>query len=329
MRSAPPSRFRPTPGLLLLAALALLSAACSRHREQAQPGGATPQAAVADGYALLRRNDIDGLYRHALPPADYAAMRARWGLRTNASEFTPAERAQFARVMAMLTAPGAQQLLWLQLKPRLQRVRARERAQIPIMVGMLRTMAETGVRQSTRLAPDEKVQALKALAALGGWAARTDWLDPARVEKVLGVLVGTAQAMPFRTLDQALALPYVPAMQALGRLWSGFKQALAVYGLSIDVILDTARIEVLSDDGNVAVVRTTFDVLGTPIVRENTLIRQDGRWYDRATLLHWRQVLARPAAPATAGSAAAPAVSRSVAPAPVPPAHAPAAAASR
>jgi len=70
-----------TPLRALLLTLALLAlAACSRHAEEVTPGGDTPQAAVADGYKLLRDNDIDGLYRHALPPADYAAC-ARAGVR--------------------------------------------------------------------------------------------------------------------------------------------------------------------------------------------------------------------------------------------------------
>jgi len=131
----------------------------------------------------------------------------------------------------------------------------------------------------------------------------------------VGVLTATAQKMSFRTLNEALSMPYPEAMKDVGHLWSGVKQALDVYGLSIDTILDTAQIKVLSDDGNVAVVRTTFDVLGTPVTRDSTLIRQDGRWYDRDTLLHWRAVLAEPAVAASVAkpaSTAAPASAASV-----------------
>ncbi len=294
--------------LLLLALLAL--AACSRHAEETQPGGSTPQAAVADGYKLLRDNDIDGLYRHALPPADYAAMRARWGQGRDLSQFSPADRAQFAKMMTLLSAPGAQQLLWVEIKPKLLQARKNYQARLPAMLGMLRTMADTGVQRSTTLTGAEKVQALTALGVLSAWAEKTDWLNPDKVYQVLGVLTSTAQKMSFHTLNEALSMPYPEAMRDVGHLWSGVKQALDVYGLSVDTILDTAQIKVLSDDGNVAVVRTTFDVLGTPVTRDNTLIKQDGRWYDRDTLLHWRAVLAKPAASASVArpaSAVAPA----------------------
>jgi hypothetical protein len=294
--------------LLLLALLAL--AACSRHAEETQPGGSTPQAAVADGYKLLRDNDIDGLYRHALPPADYAAMRARWGQGRDLSQFSPSDRAQFAKMMTLLSAPGAQQLLWVEIKPKLLQARKNYQARLPAMLGMLRTMADTGVQRSTTLTGAEKVQALTALGVLSAWAEKTDWLNPDKVYQVLGVLTSTAQKMSFHTLNEALSMPYPEAMRDVGHLWSGVKQALDVYGLSVDTILDTAQIKVLSDDGNVAVVRTTFDVLGTPVTRDNTLIKQDGRWYDRDTLLHWRAVLAKPAASASVArpaSAVAPA----------------------
>ena len=299
------------PSRVLLLLLALLTlAACSRHAEETQPGGSTPQAAVADGYKLLRDNDIDGLYRHALPPADYAAMRARWGQGRNLSQFSPADRAQFAKMMTLLSAPGAQQLLWVEIKPKLLQARKNYQARLPAMLGMLRTMADTGVQRSTVLTGAEKVQALTALGVLSNWAGKTDWLNPDKVYQVLGVLTSTAQKMSFHTLNEALSMPYPEAMRDVGHLWSGVKQALDVYGLSVDTILDTAQIKVLSDDGNVAVVRTTFDVLGTPVTRDNTLIKQDGRWYDRDTLLHWRAVLAKPAASASVArpaSAVAPA----------------------
>ncbi|MHB1617531.1 MAG: hypothetical protein ACYC97_11570 [Metallibacterium sp.] len=305
-----------TPLRALLLTLALLAlAACSRHAEEVTPGGGTPQAAVADGYKLLRDNDIDGLYRHALPPADYAAMRARWSRDRNLSQFSPADRAQFARMMTLLSAPGAQQLLWVEMKPRLLRARQRYQARLPAMLGMLRTMADTGVQRSTQLTAAEKAQALTALGVLSAWAEKTDWLSPDKVYQALGVLTATAQKMSFRTLNEALSMPYPEAMKDVGHLWSGVKQVLDVYGLSIDTILDTAQIKVLSDDGNVAVVRTTFDVLGTPVTRDSTLIRQDGRWYDRDTLLHWRAVLAEPAAAASVAkpaSTAAPASAASV-----------------
>ena len=145
------------PRTLLLALAVALLASCSRHKAEVAPGGASPQAAVADGYRLLRDNDLDGLYRHALPPADYAAMRARWGQGRNLDAYTPAQRAQFDKMMAVLSAPGAQQLLWMEMKPKLAAARKQYRQQLPAMVGMLRTMADTGVERSARLSPDEKV----------------------------------------------------------------------------------------------------------------------------------------------------------------------------
>lgn len=322
-----PAARRPTRPILLLAMLlALLAlAACSHRAEETQPGGATPESAMADSYKLLRDNDIDGLYRHALPPAEYAAMRARWGKDRDLSKFAPDERAQFDRMMAVLTAPGADTLLWAELKPKLAAARSQYQARLPTMIGMLQTMADTAVQRSTDLSVEEKTQAGKALDAIGTWAGKTDWLDPDKVHQVLGVVTATASKMDFRTLEQAMTLPYGKSMQDIGYAWSGIKQALAVYGLSVDGILDSAKIKVLSNDGNVAVVQTTFDVLGTPVTRENTLINQGGRWYDRSTLLHWQQILAPPAsaaAPATATvPPAAPVASQS--PAAATSAHAP------
>lgn len=299
-----------------MAALLVLLAlpGCSRRAPTEASGSTTPQQAVAEGYRLLRRNDIDALYRHALTPGLYARMRAQWQPPATAASFSPAEHAQFDKLMAVLAAPGADVLLWAEIKPRLPALQARYQPQLPAMIGMLRTMADTAIRRSPTLTPLEQVQAIAALGAVADWAQRAPWFDADHVKRVLGILTATAQKMPFRTLDEALSLPYGESMQVTGALWSAFKQILAVYGLSVDTILDSAQIKLLSDDGNVAVVQSRFDVLGQTIGRDTTLIKQDGRWYDRSTLLHWRQVLTPPPAPAPAASVhgtRAPAVSTS------------------
>lgn len=292
--------------LLRLLALALLPAlllACSHGSGPVESGGASPGAAVLESVRLLRDGDFDGLWRHALPPADYAAYRASWGADRDRSRITPESRRQFAATMATLTAPDARQQLWRKLQPQLALYERKYKSQMPTLIGMLETIGGTAIERSTTLSDAERQQARSALLAVGSWAQGVDWGDPAKAKTALGILTDTARQLDLHTLDQVDALDYAQANADYGLLWSGLKRLLAVYGLSLDDALDSARVKVLSNDGHVAVVRLSFDLLGKPISSDSTLILQDGRWYDRDTLLDWRQraaaLAARPAASAT------------------------------
>ena len=294
------------PRLLALALLPALLLACSHGGGPVESGSASPGAAVLESVRLLRDGNFDGLWRHALPPADYAAYRASWGKSRDHSRITPENRRQFAATMATLTAPDAQEQLWEKLQPQLALYEHKYKAQLPTLVGMLETIGGTAIERSTTLSSAERQQARSALLAVGSWAQGVDWGDPANARAALGILTDTARRMNLHTLDQVDALDYAQANVDYGLLWNGFKRMLAVYGLSLDDVLDSAQVKVLSNDGHVAVVRLSFDLLGKPISSESTLIQQDGRWYDRDTLLDWRKRAAALAAkPAAAASAAA------------------------
>ena len=295
------------PRLLALALLPALLLACSHGSGPVESGGASPGAAVLESVRLLRDGNFDGLWRHALPPADYAAYRASWGANRDRSPITPENRQQFAATMTMLTAPDAQQQLWRRLQPQLALYERKYKSQMPTLIGMLETIVGTAIDRSTTLSDAERQQAHGALLAVGSWAQGVDWGDPTKAKTALGILSDTARRLNLHTLDQVDALDYAQANADYGLLWGGLKRLLAVYGLSLNDVLDSAEVKVLSNDGHVAVVRLSFDLLGKPISSNSTLILQDGRWYDRDTLLDWRQRAAALAArPAAAGATTAP-----------------------
>ena len=55
------------------------------------------------------------------------------------------------------------------------------------------------------------------------------------------------------------------------------KQALNVYGFSIDETLDSIKPEVVSNDGKTAKLKVGYTLLGTPLTGETDMVSVDGR----------------------------------------------------
>jgi hypothetical protein len=64
--------------VLLLAMVALVACHNKEEASSATPGGDTPEAAMEQSVTLIKNGDFDGFWKHALPPADYANLRADW-----------------------------------------------------------------------------------------------------------------------------------------------------------------------------------------------------------------------------------------------------------
>lgn len=305
---------------------ALVLAGCGK--QAASTGGnGSPRAAVETSIKALKAGHFDALMHNLLPPVDYKTMRADWSKdRGDPSRITPAQRTQFAENMKRLTQPGAKDALYKQVEPRIEAFQSKYKAQLPMMVGIGQTVADTQLDNTKTLTLTQKKQAKDLVSALAGWAKQAPWGDKAKARQAVGTLVDTARSLDLKTFDQVYALDYAQAMAKYGQVWQGAKKVLALYGLSLDQIFDSAKVETVDNDGKQAHVRVDYTVLDKPMSTQLTLVQRDGHWYDKDVLDNWRRAHAHSSGPTPAASTAAGVVAQS---APMPAASsAPAAAAS-
>ena len=97
----------------LALAFVALFAACKKDEEAtaATPAAvakaaATPDAAIQSAVEHLKRGDIKALVTSQVPPSHLDEMRAKWKKDLEEDPPTEDEKAEFATMMAELTAPG-------------------------------------------------------------------------------------------------------------------------------------------------------------------------------------------------------------------------------
>lgn len=297
---------------LLPLCASLVLAACHGKDDLSQPGGSSPVAAVQGSIDLLKADDFSGLWKHALPPADYVDLRTDWNQRTkDQPPISARDRERFHAAIATLTAPDAETTLYAQLQPKLTQMQQQYKDQLPVLISIGEAFAKSAVQQNKKLTVQQKTQLDDVLDVLVPWAKQTPWFDQAKAKQAIAVTVTSARKLDLKSPEQLHALNFDSAMKKYSTAYAGIKQLLAIYGLSVDDTLNSVKLTQLEDKHGRAVVKIDYTLLGKPLSTESTLVQQDGRWYSEAMLKNVReahqQALHRASQPATSASASPPA----------------------
>jgi hypothetical protein len=295
--------------LVLATAAALFMTAHKPGPAPVMAGGETPEASLLQSVALIKTGDFAGFWKHALPPADYDTLRTDWTRpRPDEHPISPEDRADFIKNMQMLTEPDAETKLYALARPKLAQLQAQYSDQVPVMIGVMQAIAATGVAQSKELTNPQRQQATEVINVLAPWAQQVPWFDQARAKQAIVVAVATARKLDIKTPEQLRTMDFDTAMQKYSAGFMGIKQILAIYGLSIDDVLDSVKVTTLENRNAHARVRVDYVLLGKPLSIESELVQQDGRWYSADVLQNVREAHDRLlAAPASGSSAPEPA----------------------
>jgi hypothetical protein len=273
---------------------------CGREQEAAPSVAAppkldTPADAVRSLNGAFRNNDVAGVLKAALPPGELAQLNAQWDRVRSEMSFTEEQRAQFAATMSTLTQKDAVDAIMTMLEPQLKEL-DQQMAQMPMAIMMGSGFAIAMIEQDESLSPEQKKQARQVMEAMSQWAMKTPFNDRARIRKAVEAAVTTAGQLGLSDLEQLKGMSFDELLSKAGIALAGLKRMLEAFDFSIDQSLDSLKVEVVSEKGDEATVRTTLTMFGTPIVSEGVLVRRDGGWYGRDLLAQIAEAR-RPAEP--------------------------------
>jgi hypothetical protein len=292
----------------LAALLVAFVSGCGNQQNATSPvvvSANAPDATIRKSADLLKQGDVAGLLQNALPPADFAKLKADWGKDANEKPITDEDRQKFQETMAKLTAPDADKTIYAEIEPQLKQFDAQYQQQLPMYVAMGSGWLQGMVQQNKDLSDADKQQAVAAINALATWVQKTHFTDADSIKKVLAIVTKAARDLNLKTLDEARALTFDQSMQKAHVFVLALKDALVVYGFSIDQTLDSIKPEVTANDGKTAKVKVSYTLLGTPLAADTDLVNIDNRWYGKQTLDKLREHQQEAAAEANAPTAPA------------------------
>lgn len=277
-----------------LAALLLIVVACGGC-DRAPPTGhdappKLPAEAVQQLVRDLRRNDLAGYARHAVPPALHDRLETAWREGRTLWPLTelPLED-RLPGFLQALAAPGAEK----KLQAVYQRQFAGAHAELRSAAATLGLFATQYVRSEGDYSAEERDHYAQLIGAISAWGQRAPLGDPKRARIAIPQLAAAARQTGLTGPDALSITGMDRSLERLGPFFGRFKQVLVGYGLDIDASLDRVEATLAEQTGDSARVRIRYTMAGQPIDAYVRVERHDGRWYLSDVLRHAETEAAR------------------------------------
>jgi hypothetical protein len=271
--------------LLTTLALALLLGGCERAPAPppppAQPLG--PAEALTRLMEDLRRNDLAGYARHAVPPALHGQLEQAWQQGTTVWPLTelPLDD-RIAPMITALAAPGAER----QLKATFTQQFSGAGRELHSAASTLGLFAGQYVTSAEEYSDEERDHYLQMIAAFSQWGQRAPLADGKRASAALPRLIGAARGTGLAGPDGFATAGMDKALGRLGPFFRTAKDVLRTYDLDLDAALDSVRPSVAEQTGDTARLRVRYTLAGRPIDAYVRAERRDGQWYLTDLLRH-------------------------------------------
>ncbi|PNS08632.1 hypothetical protein [Solilutibacter silvestris] len=280
---------------------ALLLSACNRAPSVATNTNApclqaqTPEAAVTLLVDALRSDALETIPCRSVPPAMQDKLEQAW--REDRSRWPLAELPLSTKLPVVLTAlngTGAETKLRLAF----DRQFGGQTAQLQSAARGLGLFAVRYIQKESSYQPDQRAHYANLIVALSDWSSRAPLGDRTLGHQAITLLVEGAKTSSIHDDAGLHAAGMRGSLRGLTPLYRNAKQALALYGLSLDDVLSSVQARLKDQDGDHARVHVRYLVHGEAVESDIAVERRDGHWYLAGMLADAEVALAVPAAPA-------------------------------
>lgn len=246
---------------------------------------ADPSVQLQDLVRQFRSNDLAAIVRGSLPPAHYQTLLDKYE-EARSKPISDKDRADFAEGLQKLIAADAVDQLMAEIEPKMRERAVQSEGMILMGLGAM-NMAVTS--PDSDLTEEQRAMLKRALPGIEAWVIETDFFSVDTLRQALTLVADAARRTGISDLDQIRMLSFEQLLTHGGRLLGAGKQAVKLYGIDLDAIVSTARMEVLEVEGDEARVRTTVTVFDAPLHFEQSLVLVEGRWYTKEAARDWNR----------------------------------------
>ncbi len=236
----------------------------------AAPDPSTPDGSIMANVEAFKSNDVSAIVDNMLTPEQKADAAKKWDEQRK-KEPNEGEKQRFEAQMKSVTSGEFIDQMMPMVEAQLAQVNSE---QLAGMVGML----AGGALNSPDLDAQQKEQAKVFLGSLTDWIKSADVANPEKVRSAMKVVQSTATKLNLKTMSDMQALSFDQLLDKGDVVLGGVKEALAIYDISIDKMLNSVSIDKVEQNGDAADVTVSFEIFGTKQTVTTNLKKINGKW---------------------------------------------------
>ncbi len=230
----------------------------------------SPEAAFTSAMKGLKARKVSQFISAVAPSSALDEMKSGWEEKRK-EKFTEQEDQEFRQFMGMVTADGAEEMLFMMAKPQL----AEAQQQLAMMSAMVPMMAAGAMEESG--APMDAMSLMEPMTAK---LAKLDIASEEKCKEAISILCTAARSMKLESLSDIQKLDFDGLMGKSDLAFGMVMDVLDVYGISFDEALDSMEVKTISMESGTAQMEVSVTLFGTkssPIPFE--MVKDaDGRW---------------------------------------------------
>lgn len=229
----------------------------------------SPTEAFQDFVSALRAGEISSVVELVTTRDERAEMKAAWD-KQRKQPMSESEAAEFEQFIGMLTADGAEDMLFAMAQPQL--AEAQQQLQ---MVAAMAPMLAAGAMQEVG-APEESMAVVNGIAMK---LAALDIASEAKAKEAIGIVCSAARSLKMNTASDMVALEFDQLMGKVDIAYGAIVDVVDVYGFDVEAAMDSIRVESAKVDGDAAELTVTMELFGTEIdAFPVEMEKVEGRW---------------------------------------------------
>jgi hypothetical protein len=262
-----------------LLALSVLAGGC----ERVAPTASTPQQPLLPAQAVqqlvddLRRDDLAGYARHAVPAELHTRLEAAWREGRTLWPLTelPLDN-KFQGFLTALAEPRSEQ----KLLSAYRRQFAGANTEIRTAAKTLGLFTAQYVAKEAAYSDTERDHYRQLIVALTAWGQRAPLGDAQRARQVIPQMTLAARSTGLGYPDGLRRAGMERSLKRLSPFFVRMERVLAQqYGLDFDAVLAGMRVTLAEQTGDQAKVRLEYTLAGQPIDAFVLVERRAGQWY--------------------------------------------------
>ena len=239
----------------------------------AKADASTPSGAIMSNVQALQSNDISAYVDSLLSAEQKSKLAAKWDEQRTSNPPSDMEKEQFETQMESLLSGKMIEEMMPMVEAQLAEVNSE---QLSGMVSMFGGMA----LNSPDLDEAQKAQIGQLVSSLSEWVKKSDVCNPENVRTALKSIQNTAKKLNIHTLDDVMALNFDQLVDKGDVVFAGVKGALNVYGISIDDVLKSVKVDKVEAAGDITNVTVSYEIFGTKQTATTALKNVGGKWIE-------------------------------------------------